>query len=101
MKDDSVANAVLTEQGSSASQMTAAKVMNVIARLHECDGQAADAISACTQVKMEDAKKNVWKYGYVFHDINGRSRILLFNLKQTYTDTHSQDSCHGHSSKKH
>ena len=63
VKDDSVASAVLTEQGSSASQMTAAKVMNVIARLHECDGQAADAISACTQVKMEDAKKKrleVW-----------------------------------------
>ena len=46
VKDDSGAYAVFTEQGSSASQMKAAKVMDVIARLPECDGQAADAISA-------------------------------------------------------
>ena len=39
---------------SSASQMNAAKVMNVIARLPDCDGQAADAVSAYTQVKFED-----------------------------------------------
>ena len=57
MKDDSGAHAVFTEQGSSASQMTAAKVMDVIARLPDCDGQAADAISAYAQVKLEDAPK--------------------------------------------
>ena len=56
VKDDSGAHAVFTEQGSSASQMTAAKVMDVIVRLPDCDGQAADAISAYTQVKMEDAQ---------------------------------------------
>ena len=56
VKDDSGANAVFTEQGSSASQMTAAKVVDVIARLPDCDGQAADALSAYTQVKMEDAQ---------------------------------------------
>ena len=44
--DDSGANAVFTEQGSSASQMTAAKVMDVIASLPHCDGQEADAVSA-------------------------------------------------------
>ena len=33
VKDDSGVYAVFTEQGSSASQMTAAKVMDVIARL--------------------------------------------------------------------
>ena len=49
--DDSGAYAVFTEQGSSASQMTAAKAMDVIARLPDCDGQAADAVSAYTQVK--------------------------------------------------
>ena len=37
--------------------MTAAKVMDVTARLPDCDGQAADAISAYTQVKMQDAQK--------------------------------------------
>ena len=39
VKDDSGAFAVFTEQGSSASQMTAAEVMDVIARLPDCDGQ--------------------------------------------------------------
>ena len=49
VKDDSGACAVFTEQGSSASQMTAAKVMDVIARLPDCDGQTADAVSAYTR----------------------------------------------------
>ena len=56
VKDDSGSFAVFTEQGSSASQMTAAKI-NIISRLLGCDGQAADAVSAKTQVKMEDAHK--------------------------------------------
>ena len=55
MKDDSGSYAVFTEQASSASQMTAAKIMDIISRLPGCDGQAADAVSAYTQVKMEDA----------------------------------------------
>ena len=37
--------------------MTAAKIMDIISRLTGCDGQAADAVSAKTQVKMEDAHK--------------------------------------------
>ena len=36
VKDDSGAHAVFTEQGSSPSQMTAAKVMDVIARPPDC-----------------------------------------------------------------
>ena len=44
MKDDSGSYAAFTEQGSSASQMTAAKVMD-------------DAVSAYTQVRMEDAPR--------------------------------------------
>ena len=35
--------------------MTAAKIMDIISRLSGCDGQAADAVLAFTQVKMEDA----------------------------------------------
>ena len=31
------------------------KVMDIISRLHGCAGQAADAVSAYTQIKMEDA----------------------------------------------
>ena len=37
--------------------MTAAKVMDIISRLPGCAGQAADAVSSYTQVKMEDAHK--------------------------------------------
>ena len=59
MKDDSGSYAVFTEQGSSPSQMTAAKVMDVIAGLPGCAGQAADAASSYTQVKMEHAPKLV------------------------------------------
>ena len=57
MKDDSGSHAVFTEQGSSASQKTAAKVMDVISRLPGCSGQPPDAVSAYTQVKMGDASK--------------------------------------------
>ena len=56
-KDNSGSYAVFTEQGSSASQMTAAKIMYIISRLPGCDGQAADAVSAYTQEKMKDAPK--------------------------------------------
>ena len=37
--------------------MTAAKIMDIISRLPGCAGQGADAVSAYTQVKMEDAHK--------------------------------------------
>ena len=57
VKDNSGSYAVFTEQGSSASQTTAAKIMDIISRLPGCDGQAADAVSAYTQVKIEDAHK--------------------------------------------
>ena len=57
VKDDSRAYEVSTGQGSSASQVTAAKIMDVIARLPGCEGQAADAVSSCTLVKLEDAPK--------------------------------------------
>ena len=60
VKDDCGAHEVFTEQGSSASQMTAAKIMDVIASLPGCAGQAADAVSAYTHVKMEDAPRHKW-----------------------------------------
>ena len=62
VKDDSGSYAVFTEQVFSVSQMTAAKIMDIISRLPGCDGQAADAVSAYTQVKMEDAHKLSKKY---------------------------------------
>ena len=57
VKDDSGSYAVFTDQGSSAPQMTAAKITDIISKLPGCDGQAADAESVKTQVKMEDAHK--------------------------------------------
>ena len=50
-------DAAFTEQGSSASQMIAAKVMDIKSRLPGCAGQAAGAVSAYTQVKKEDVSK--------------------------------------------
>ena len=68
VKDDSGAYAVFTEQGLSASQMTAVKIMNFIARLTGCDGQAADAVSAysgkiggCSQIA-ENSKIRMSRY---------------------------------------
>ena len=43
VEDDSGSHAVFSEQGSSASQMMAAKVVGIIYRLPGCAGQAADA----------------------------------------------------------
>ena len=58
LKDDSGAYAVFTEKGSSGiTNDQPQKVMDVIARLPDCDGQATDTISEYTQVKMEDAQK--------------------------------------------
>ena len=48
-KNDSGSCAVFTEQGSSASQMTAANVPDVIDKLQGCAGQASDAVSASTK----------------------------------------------------
>ena len=85
--------------------MTAAKKknMDVIARLPGCDGQAADAVSAFTQVKLEDASKllkipksNVQMFGYVFHDTNGTNhgsmgenwKILWYLVSEICTAIH-------------
>ena len=57
VKDNSGAHAVFSEKGSTACQKTAPTIMAVVARLPNCDGQAADAVSVCTQVKLEDAPK--------------------------------------------
>ena len=57
VKDDSGSYAVFTGQGSSVSQMAAAKVLDAIAKLLNCPGQVAGAVSAYTQVKMEDTPK--------------------------------------------
>ena len=52
---------VFTEQGSSASQMTAAKIMDIISRLPGCAGQATDAVSVCNPGKHGRCSTNHWK----------------------------------------
>ena len=107
VKDDPGSYAVFTEQGSSASQMTAAKVMDIISRLPGCAGQAVDAVSACTQVKMEDAHKlfkkiqnrSVQTFGFVYHDTKGPnhgpvSKTQLFLLSEICTVIPWRD-CYG------
>ena len=76
VKDDSGSCAVFTEQGSSASQMTAAKIMDIISRLPGCDGQVADAVIAYTQVKMEDA-----------HKLFKKSKVLMSRYLDSFTST--------------
>ena len=105
VKDNSGSYAVFTEQGSSASQMTAAKIMDIISRLPGCDGQAADAVSAYTQVKMEDAHKlfkipnrSVQTFGFVYHDTNGQNhgpvwKTQSFLLSEICTVILWQDYC--------
>ena len=55
-KDDSGSHAVFTEQGTSASQMTAAKIMDIISRMPGCDGQAR-----CSQI-IESSKIGVSRH---------------------------------------
>ena len=57
VKDDSGSYAVFTEQGSSVSQMTATKIVDLIAKLPDCEGPASDAMSAFSHVQMEDTPK--------------------------------------------
>ena len=93
VKDDSESYAVFTEQESSASQMTAAKVMDNISRLPDCAGQAADAVSAYTQIQLEDyprllkiPKSDVW-----ICLTNGQSltlKILWYFLNEICTVIH-------------
>ena len=67
--------------------------MDIISRLFDCDGQAADSAPVYTQVKMEDAHKllkkfhnrNVQTLGFVYHYTNGQNhgpvwRTQLFFL---------------------
>ena len=88
VKDDSGSHAVFTEHGSSRSQMTAAKIMDVISRLPDCDGQAADEESAKTQVKMEDDPKflkfqnrNVHTCGFAYHNTNGLNHGPIWKIQ--------------------
>ena len=57
VKDDSGSYAVFTEQGFSASQMTAAKIMDIISRLPGCAGQDSGRSICLYPGHKEDAHK--------------------------------------------
>ena len=91
VKDDSGSYAVFTEQESSASQMTAAKVTDIMSRLPGCAGQAADVVSAETQVKMEDAPKLLKNQksecpdnGFVYHDTSGQNHGPVWKIQSFF-----------------
>ena len=105
-KDNSGSYAVFTEQGSSVSQMTAAKIMDIISRLPGCDGQATHAISTCTQAKngrcsqiVENSQIGVSRhFGFVYHDTIGLNhgpvwKTQSFLLSEICMVILWQDSC--------
>ena len=67
-------------------------VMDIISRLPGCDGQAADAVSAYTQVKVEDApiivqkfrSQNVQIFEYVYHDWNGPNHGPVWKIQSFF-----------------
>ena len=61
--EDSGKHSVFTEQGASASHMTAGKVLDGNSSLPERTGQASDAVSADTQVRMKDAHELLSSFG--------------------------------------
>ena len=89
MKDDSGSYAVFIEHGPSASQITAAKVVDIKSRLPACAGQAADAVSAYTQVKMEDAPTLLKNskirmsrfFGYVYQSTDGQNHGPVWKIQ--------------------
>ena len=112
VKDDTGSYAVLTEQVSSASQMTAINVLDVISRLPGCAGRASDAVSTHAQGKMEDAPKlfknfrnrNFPLNGFDHHVINGQNDGGKFKNQMFFSSaicmvTHQQD-CSGEDSSK-
>ena len=54
VKDEQGFHAVFSEQGTSASHMSAAKLIDALSRCDGMDGQDADAVGAYTQVTLKD-----------------------------------------------
>ena len=62
VKDDSGSYAVFTEQGSSASQMTAGKVMDVIARLPGCSQEIGNTNCSCYALQDQQEQSELWEW---------------------------------------
>ena len=78
--------------------MTTANVLDVISRLLGCAAQASDAVSAYTQVKMEDAPKLLGLPEEECLDssstvpvskvVGQKIKTLFYRMKETCMDTH-------------
>ena len=53
--------AIFSERGTSSSHMAATKFLDAIARLPDCDGEDSDAMSAYTQVELDEVEKALAK----------------------------------------
>ena len=104
VKDDSGWYAVFTEQGSSASHMTVAIVLDVTSRLPRCARQASDALSVYTPVKMENASKLLFQdqsvrlFGFVYlgphvRKTSDKIQDPMVRFGIFFTVTHRQDCC--------
>ena len=76
VKDDSGSYAVFTEQGSSASQMTAAKIMDIIC-LYPSENER------CSQI-IENSKIGVQTFGFVYHDTNGQNHGSVWKIQSFF-----------------
>ena len=106
VKDNSGSYAVFTEQGSSASQMTAAKIMDIISRLpaglrwtssRRSIGLYPSENGRCSQIFKKFQNRNVQTFGFVYHDTNVQNhgpvwKIQSFLLSGICTVIFQQDS---------
>ena len=58
VKDKTGHHALSTKQRNSASYMADVKLLHVVVRLHECDGEDADATSAFDQITLDEAARS-------------------------------------------
>ena len=86
MKDNFGTYAVFIEQGSSASKMTAAKVLDVISRLPGCSGQASATVSAYTNVIIEDAPNFIknFRRSEVPHIVDSSASVSARTVGQNF-----------------
>ena len=119
VNDDSYSYVVFVKQGASASQMTAAKIIDIISQLSGCEGQAATQYLLALNSRWKMIQ-NYWKFhdrnfeifGYVYQDTHGlnhgpvwKTRSFLLNescmviLWQDYKVFHWESLSYDHQQK--
>ena len=74
---------MFAEQSSSASKMTAAKVVDATARLPGCDGQAAAAVSGFRRTKVESCS-----------EVDSGSYVVFTRFVSFANDRCNSNECH-------